>query len=182
MTLVTILTLTCVDREQHARLPTTRLSVPAPEDTPEILLSAADLLRRRTCALLTRVVQVLSARQGLTGQGLTGQYVPVQLGTGETHWCPALEESVSTTASVRWTVPVSTTTAGLLVRMPVVRMPSVRQGTMEQSAPVHLALWGILLQLVDSQEELRLTLSASLDLNVILTLTFYSSLKTEAKV
>jgi len=182
VTLVTTPTPTCVVREQPARLPTTRLSVPAPEDTLEILSSAADLSRRRTCALLTPAVQALSARQALTGQELTGQYVPVQLGTGETHWCHAQEESVSTTVSVRWTEPVSTTTAGLLVRTPAVRMLSVRQGTMEQSAPVHLALWGILLQLVDSQEELRLTLSGSLDLNVILTLTFYSSLKTEAKV
>ena len=45
------------------------------------------------------------------------------------------------TASVLWTGPVSTLTAGPRVRTRVVRMPSARPGITAPSARVPLATW-----------------------------------------
>lgn len=137
-------------------------------------------MRRRTCALLTPVVQVLSVRQGLTGQVWTGQSVPVQQGTEGTPWCLAHEGSVSMTVNARWTVLVLTTTVGLLARMLVDRTLSARQGTTVPSVPVLLVLWGTLSQRAGSQDEHRLMSSDSLDSDATLILIFYYSLRTES--
>jgi len=126
------------------------------------------------------VVQVLSVRQGLTGQVWTGQSVPVQQGTGGTPWCLVHEGSVSMTVNARWTVLVLTTTAGLLARMLVDRMLSARQGTMAPSAPVLLVLWETLSQPAGSQDEHRLMLSDSLDSGATLILISSYSLRTES--
>ena len=83
------------------------------------------------------------------------------------------------TANVRWTELALITTAGLRVRMPVVRMPSVKQETMELSAPVPQDLLETLSLPVDSPEDPRRMWSDSQDSNVTWIPTFYFSLRTD---
>lgn len=173
-----ILTPMCVAVVLHVRLPITKLSVLVQRDTLEIRLSAADHLKRKICVHPTHVDLVPSVRLVLTGQVQTDQSAHVQLDTEEIHSLDAQEESVSMTVSVHWTELVLISTVDLRVRMLVVRMPSARPGTMVLSAPVHLDTLVILSLLADNREELRAMLLDSLDLSVILILTFYFSQKT----
>jgi len=94
----------------------------------------------------------------LTDPGQTGQCAPVLQDTGETLLCHAQEENASMTANVLLTEPVSTITAGLLVRMFVDRMRSVKQGTMVPSALVHQDSLETLSLRADSPEDPRLML------------------------
>jgi hypothetical protein len=128
--------LMCVDKVLTVRPPTTKLSVLALRASLETHLSAADRLRRKTCATLFPVDLVLNVRLGLTDLELIDQCAPVLLATGEIHLLVVNEVNVSMIASVRWTKLATISTAGHPVRMPVVRMLSARQGIMVPSVLV----------------------------------------------
>jgi len=168
-----------VVKEPPVRPQTTRLSVLVQEVTQEIHLLAAENLKRRTCVRQTPADPVHNVRLVLTGPELTGQSVPVQQATGETLLSGAQEVNVSMTVNVRWTELALITTAGLRVRMPVVRMPSVKQETMELSAPAPQDLLETLSLPVDSPEDPRRMWSDSQDSNVTWIPTFYFSLRTD---
>jgi len=115
----------------------------------------------------------------LTGLALTDQCVPVQQDTGETLWLDAQEVNVSMTVNALSTKLALITTADLHVRMYVGRMQNVKQGTMEQFAPVHQDLLETHLLHAGSQEDPRPMWSDSPGSGAILTPTSYCSLKTK---